>query len=125
MLPDILQQLEARRIELRMPLAVVARRSGISLSTVYRVLKYRDESVSMAAVTAVADSLAARAVATPIQSADRVLRLQAAAKARRMASAMQGTAALEGQAVGKSVQKRAERMIIAKLLAGPAADLWG
>ena len=51
-------------------------------------------------------------------------RQQARKKARYLISLVQGSAALEGQAVDAATVRRVERQIEEKLLAGPALRLW-
>jgi len=122
---DILVDLDRRRRELRMPLRVLAKRSGVSLSTAQRVLE-GSTNARLGTILALAETLGAE----PLRgfkfskSAEAMQREEARAKADRLAGLAQGTAALEGQAVPPGVRLRVRRRIAYKLLAGPPVRLW-
>ena len=122
---DLLEQLEARRRDLRMPMAVVAQRSKLSVPTVYRVLKQQDTSASLSVVMAIAKVLHVNVTGRIVLSAEFWIIKRAKWKAHQMASMAQGTAALEGQAVSVSEMRKLERILATKLINGPPSYLWG
>lgn len=125
MLRDILARLEERRAELRMPMAVLARRSNVNLRTVYRVLRAGDASASVKIVEAIAEALRMRIDLRPEVSSERLLLDRARQTARKLAEMTQATAALEGQAVNTRERLKLERMFVHKLMAGTSQQLWG
>ncbi|NBX33499.1 MAG: hypothetical protein EBR07_12365, partial [Planctomycetes bacterium] len=104
-----LLQLVSRRESIGMPIAILSARSGVKEPTVKRILGGRAAQASFAHVAAVAEALG-----TPIGFAavdpDQFRRAQARAKAEQIARMVQGTSALEGQAVdGVDYQRLIER----------------
>lgn len=92
--------LDERRRELRMTIPQLARRSGISPATVARVLR-GESTVAMGHVFAVADALGMQLGLRPRVSVDSLLRQAAHRKAKRAASLVQATSALEGQGLSR------------------------
>jgi len=127
---QLFAELNQRRLRLRMSRATLARRAELSLPTVQRLLSGREGRPRMDTVARLAGALGvdvllsdsprvcARATASAFRDE------QARAKARRLASLVQGTMALEAEAVGADTMGRMEEENYHALLAGPARRLW-
>ncbi len=120
---DSVHQLSSRRRQLGMTLAAVASRSGVPLPTVKRIFGGKFNQASVGNVAAVANALGA-----PLGFADSPVeefrRGQARAKAERIASIVQGTSALESQAVDRETYETLVARSYHELLAGPSRRLW-
>jgi transcriptional regulator with XRE-family HTH domain len=105
-----------------MSYAVVAERSGVSLATVHRVLAGHDASISnlLAIARALGLGLECRAEA----DVETLLEQQARRKAERLVGMVQGSAALEGQAVDPQTREQMVRQTVHELLAGSKRKLW-
>jgi len=116
-------QLERRRRDLGMSLMAIAHRSGVSLPTVRRILRGRLAEASFVNVAKVSEALGA-----PIGLAETDInefrRRQARSKAERIARLVQGTSALESQAVDASTYDSIVERSFHELLAGPKRRLW-
>ena len=119
-----LGKLDARRRKLGMTIDVVAKRSGISRSTVERVLSGQYGGASFDAVQAIADALGEFILIEHAIDADEMLEKQAEAKAKEMVSIVQGNAALEGQGVSEGTYRSMIRQIVHRLLAGSRRNIW-
>jgi transcriptional regulator with XRE-family HTH domain len=91
-----------------MSLSTLAGRSGISLPTVNRILSGRHANPAFAHVAAIADTLGIELTAVAKDNSEQRRRKQARTKARQLVGLVQGSSALEGQAVE---QKDLESMI--------------
>lgn len=112
-----------------MTFAALAVRSGVSEPTVKRMLGGRVDAAgggggaSFAHVAAVAEALGMPLTAEPVDADD--MRLAAAReKAERIARLVQGTSALEAQAVDEAEYRRLVERSVHELLAGPPRRLW-
>lgn len=119
---EILAGLDRRRRQLETSESVVAERAGLSLSTVQRMFD-GSGNPSLAAVTAVASVLGVRLAAEGEEVA-LMRERQASAKAEKLVRLVQGSSALEGQAVDKATRRQMVERTKAELLAGPARRLW-
>ena len=115
--------LERRRRKLGMSRSALAERSGVSLATVNRVLGGNLGNASFGNVTSIASALG-MSLKWKAPTALRFKRLQAKKKAQKLASLVQGTSALEGQAVNARVKEEIADEIECQLLAGPKRKLW-
>jgi len=124
-------QLESRRARLGMSKADLARRAEVSLPTVRRLLAGREKRARTDIVAAIA---AALGVEVRLSDSSHVYessdvsafrRDQARAKAKRLARLVQGTMALEAEAVGADVLDEMEERNVHALLAGSGRRLWG
>ena len=120
----ILKKLDQRRQALDMPLKELSSRANVSLSTVNRVVA-GEAGARIETVTAIGDALGVpdldfRKARPP----DKMRRLQAALKARKIVGMVQGTSALEAQAVSELDKKRMIENTINELLCGPRSQLW-
>ena len=120
----LLDSLAARRKALRMSLRAVAERSGLGLRTVRRVLSLRDPSAKLATVIQIAEALKVELRPREAGSARVVRKKAAASKAARLASMVQGTSALEAQAIPKHDLREIEAEIAGRLLSGSPRQLW-
>jgi len=118
-----LRQLDHRRARLGMTKSAVAQRANVSLPTVRRILAGEVANPTVPNLHAIARALGivvrlgdTIAIEEP-QPAEEYRRMQALEKARRLVRMVQGTMALEGQAVdGPAVDQMIEQTMC-KLLA--------
>ena len=121
---DLHNALDVRRRELDMSIEVLSRRSGVSVSTVMRVLSGHNPHVSLENVAAIADTLGMAVSLAPRRSALQMREEQANRKARRLAGIVQGTLGLEAQAISLTELEDMARQTAHQLLAGPSRRLW-
>ncbi len=95
----VLCEFERRRRELGLSRSALARRSRVSLPTVNRILTGQYGKASFENVLAVARALELELTAVESNNSDTVRTMQARKHARRLLKLLQGTSALEGQAV--------------------------
>jgi transcriptional regulator with XRE-family HTH domain len=118
---DILRALERRRQDLGMPMSVLAKRAGLGLRTVQRTLSGEAGDATLGTVTQLANVLG---VTFKTQEDDGMRWRAADAKAKRLASMVQGTSALEDQAVDSRVLRKIANRIRDELLVGSGSKLW-
>ncbi len=121
---DLFRTFAARRRDLRMSLAALAKRSGVSLPTVARILSGRAPHASVANVLAIANSLGMTLGANAVAAASEFRNEQAERKARQIVALVQGTSALEAQAVDDRTIREMTRQTVCELLAGSPRTLW-
>ena len=107
-----------------MSFRVVAERSGLGLRTVQRVLSLQEPGARLDTVLQIADALSVELCLREIGTAHRVRKREAAKKAVRLAAMVQGTSALESQAVPKNDLREIKDEIAARLLSGSSRELW-
>jgi DNA-binding phage protein len=120
----LLNSLAAKRKELRMSLQVVAKRSGLGLRTVQRVLSEREPNAKLDTVLRIADALNIELRPKEAGSAHLVRKRQAMKKAANLASMVQGTSALESQAIPKNDLRDIKAEMAARLSTGSSRQLW-
>lgn len=115
--------LTRRRRALGMSFASLADRSGVSEPTVKRILGGHLGEASFANVAAVAQALG---VFFDLEESDvdELCRRQARKKAEQVARLVQGTSALESQAVDSETYRRLVEKSYHELLAGSKRRLW-
>ena len=118
------RRLDGRRRQLGMKQVELARRSGVSLPTVRRILTDESYNPAMASVEAMGQALGVRVALRPLSRATQFREREAERKARRLARMVQATSGLEGQAVDSTTIGDIERKIVHQLLAGPNSKLW-
>jgi transcriptional regulator with XRE-family HTH domain len=127
MIPDLLpisvRELTRRREALGMTHGALAARSGVSEPTVKRILGGHLAEASFANVAAIANALGVPLGATEIDP-DELCRQQARKKAEQVARLVQGTSALESQAVDEHAYRRLVERSYHELLAGSRRRLW-
>lgn len=116
-------QLASRRRALAMSISALAVRSGVPVATVKRILGGKLNEASVGNVAAVASALG-----TPLGFADSSIEefrcRQARTKAERIARLVQGTSALESQAVDCKTYESLVARSYHELLAGSPRRLW-
>ena len=117
-------ELDRRRKRLRMPRAVLARRCGVSLPTINRVLSGDWEHASFATLKAIAHSLGMEFALTSNTDPQDFAEQQAAEKAAAIARMVQGTSALESQAVDPATYQEIVRQTAHELISGSRRRLW-
>jgi transcriptional regulator with XRE-family HTH domain len=123
-------ELELRRVQLGMSKAAVAKRSGVSLPTVDRILAGREQSPRVANIQAIAAALGVEvrigsSITVHVEhTAQDFRRRQAATKAERMVKLVQGNMSLESQAVDSATVKDMIDQTTCELLAGSPRKLW-
>lgn len=117
------ERLRHRRESLGMSFSIVAARSGVSEPTVKRILGGHVAEASFANVVAIAEALGA---SFGIEEADpeELCRRQARRKAEQVARLVQGTSALESQAVDQAAYDRLIERSFHQLMAGSRRRLW-
>ena len=128
---QLFTQLESRRARLGMSKADLARRAEVSIPTVRRLLSGRERRARTDIVAAIAAALGVEvrlSDSSHVYESSEVSAFREAharAKAKRLARLVQGTMALEAEAVGTTVLKEMEERNVHALLAGPGRRLWG
>lgn len=125
-----LSPLELQRRNLGMSRAALARRSGVPLPTVQRILSGKQNVGNVANLHAIAKTLGvtiqlgADSAVRVDRNADTMRKAQAHAKARRLVGMGQATMALESQAVAADVLDQMTERTVHELLAGSSHRLW-
>ena len=121
--PISADRLNSRRVALGMSHAVVAARSGVSEPTVKRILGGHIAEASFANVVAVAEALGASLGVDEV-APEELCRQQARRKAEQVARLVQGTSALESQAVDAATYSQILERSYHQLMAGSRRRLW-
>jgi transcriptional regulator with XRE-family HTH domain len=117
------KELDLRRRQLRMSKTALAKRAGVPPATVHRILSGKEKNAGIGNVAAIAAALGMPLFENP-ESASDFLHKQAAAKARRLIRMLQGTMALEAQAVDQGALNEMVEQTTRELLVGPGRRLW-
>jgi transcriptional regulator with XRE-family HTH domain len=102
----------------------LAKRSGISLPTVQRILSGRHPNASFQSIVAMSKALGIEIELKEMVGVHEFARQSAREKARRLVALVQGTSALEGQAVEEQKIDELTDHALAALLAGSRQKLW-
>jgi transcriptional regulator with XRE-family HTH domain len=121
---NLVRHLNDRRKELGMSMETVARKSGVGMRTVQRVLSGRDPSAKLDTVLRIADTLGVILLPKDRVAAHDLVRKQAVQKATELAGMVQGTSALEAQAVSKKALLEIRDDIASDLIRGSRRQLW-
>ena len=113
-----------RRQKLGISCAVLARRVGVSLRTVQRILSGEEDNPGLATVTAMARELGVGVRLEEEVDARTIRRRQAERKAERILAIVQGTSALEVQGMEEDTRLDLREQTINELLAGSDRKLW-
>jgi transcriptional regulator with XRE-family HTH domain len=125
--------LDSRRRELGMPYSALAERSGVSQPVIQRLLCGKLQAPRFHSVVAIAQALGLHGLRIledgsiefdSSLSAQDLRKQQARNKARRLVGMVQGTSALEGQAVGEAAYQAMVERTYHELLAGSNHRLW-
>lgn len=123
-------QLDQRRASLRLSKAQLARKADLSLPTVNRVLSGRDPNPRLGTLTSIATALG---VEIHVGESPRLHELadvqafreaQARIKAVALVRLVQGSMALEAEAVSSEVIQELIEQNVRALISGPARRLW-
>ena len=117
-----INDLDNRRRQLGLSCPLLARKSGVSLPTVQRIMSGKDRRPSFRNVMAVAEVLGFGL--TEVVTPRCLLDAQAKLKAANLVRMVQGTSGLEGQAVDQSVLDDMMARTTHELLAGCRHTLW-
>lgn len=120
----LFEKLENRRRELGLSQSALAERSGVSLPTVQRILSGHSPAASFENTLAIAQVLGMQLDAVPVIPTHKVLKAQARKKAERLVRMVQGTSALEAQAVSARHIAQMIKKTVQELLAGSRRRLW-
>jgi len=120
----LVRHLNDRRKELGMSMQTVAHKSGVGMRTVQRVLSGREPSAKLDTVLRIADTLGVVLLPKDKRPARHLMRKQALQKAAELAGMVQGTSALEAQAVSKKALLEIRDDIAANLIRGSRRQLW-
>ena len=128
---QIYEQLDSRRAHLGMSKVNLARRAGVSLPTVQRLLSGREGRARADILCAIAEALGVEvrlsgspSVSEPIEPSS-FRDARAREKAAQLTKLVQGTMALEAEAVDGRTLKQLTDQTVRALLAGPGRRLWG
>jgi transcriptional regulator with XRE-family HTH domain len=122
----MLEPLDATRRRLGMTYAVLARRSGVSQATVVRILSGRHPTASLGSVLSIADALGVDVkFQAKRKKVEGVRTRQAKQKAAHLVGMLQGTSALEAQALDADTLEQMKDQTFHELLAGSKRRLWG
>lgn len=126
--PNQLAALDARRVALGMTIDVVARLSGVSASTVERVLSGRYRAASFDAVERIAAALGAQIRIEPLADVAAMRLAQAERKARQVAASEAPDTSLPADETTSplhaDLQEALMQRTIHQLLAGSNRKLW-
>ncbi len=122
---ECLNRLDARRRDVGMSIAVLAKRSGVSKPTLQRLLSGKQKSASFEHVVAISSALGMAVDLAPRRSVGEFRKENALEKAKQVVRMVQATSALEGQAIA-SVEKLNDLIDRAadSLLGGSRRRLW-
>lgn len=121
--PITAERLQTRRKMLGIGFQSLASRSGVSIPTVKRIFGGQIAAASFGNIAAIAEALGL-SFELGESSVDALCRQQARKKAMQVARLVQGTSALESQAVEKDTYKRIVEKSFREILAGPKRKLW-
>ena len=116
--------LEQRRCELGISKPQLARRSRVSLATVQRLLGGQIDNATVANVRAVSSALGVNLTASAASTSPEMQEQEATAKAEDIVAMIQGTSALEGQAVDSELRQQMVQRTVHELMAGSKRRLW-
>ena len=120
----LFEKLESRRRELGLSQSALAERSGVSLPTVQRILSGHNSAASFENAVGIAQAMGMQMDVVPIFPAQEILEQQARKKAERLVGMVQGTSALETQAVSSWHLGQMINKTVHELLAGSRRRLW-
>jgi transcriptional regulator with XRE-family HTH domain len=120
----IAAQMQRRRKALRMSCQLLAVRSGVSLPTVQRILRDGGEHATYATLAAMARVLGMDFELRDACDEQTFAERQAETKARAIVRMVQGTSALESQAVDSDAYEQMIKQTVHELMAGQRRKLW-
>lgn len=124
MAAQILEVLKRRRLELKLSFAALSRRSGVSEATLKRMFSGACDSVSLRHVCEIAEAMGVSLNINANTSAIDFCEKVAEQKARYWVGVVQGTSALESQAVDEQAVASMVKRTVHDLVAGSPRRLW-
>jgi predicted transcriptional regulator len=118
------RRLNQRRERLGISCSVLAKRVGISLRSVQRILSGEEINPGFSTVASLARELGVGVHFDDEVDIRTIRRRQAEKKAERILAIVQGSSALEDQAVSRETLRDLREKTIHELLAGPDRKLW-
>jgi len=115
--------LNARRKQLKMPVEVLVKLSGVPRPTVFRILRGNEDNVRFGNVRKVAEAMGLSFGGASLEP-EELRRREAQRKARLLSRLTQGTMGLEAQGVSRELLDELEEQTVSKLLAGNGRKLW-
>ena len=116
-------RLNQRRKELGVTFALLAQWTGLSLRTVQRVLSGEETDPGFRTVASIAEALGV-SLRFDADDAEAFRRKRAEQKAERVLALVQGTSALEAQALSEEAKRHIKERTVHELLAGSPRKLW-
>jgi len=120
----ISRRLNDRREKLGISCSVLAKRAGMSLRSVQRILSGEETNPGFQTVTSLARELGVGIRLDDEMDVRAVRQRQAEQKAERILAIVQGTSALEAQAVSPQTMRDLHEKTVHELLAGSPRRLW-
>jgi len=117
--------LDQRRRELGMTVPALAARSGVSESTLKRLLNGGINNVAFGRAVAVAQALGLEIQFEATADVVSFQEQEATLKAERILRMVQGSSGLEAQGVSPGIRKQMFRRTVHELMAGSKRRLWG
>jgi len=124
------ESLEQRRKELGVSYTALSERSGVSTPTLKRLFSGKSENPTLHSLQAVCGVLGVELrIGVTIEvlckkSSEQIREAVATEKAKQIVKLVQGTSALESQAVGQRAVRAMVSRTVHELLAGPKGRLW-
>jgi transcriptional regulator with XRE-family HTH domain len=118
------RRLNERREKLGISCSVLAKRTGVSLRTIQRILSGEENNPGFATVTSLAHELGVGVRLDEEVDLRTIRRRQAERKAKRILAIVQGSSALEAQAMTRETIRDLREKTIHELLAGSDRKLW-
>jgi transcriptional regulator with XRE-family HTH domain len=118
------RRLNERREKLGISCAVLAKRTGISLRSVQRIFSGEESNPGFSIVASVARELGLGVRFDDEMDVPTIRKRQAERKADRLLAIVQGSSALEAQAVPRKSIREMREKTINELLAGSDRKLW-
>ena len=117
---DILNE---RRKRLGMTYRIIAERTGLGWATVQRALT-SGKNTTLESFTAIANVLGCKLIIKPIRRESELIKYQAEARAEILSGLVQGTSALEAQAVSQKKVNEVKQQLVHNLMSGCRRRLW-
>ena len=119
------EKLENRRQELGMTMEALSMRSEVPVSTLKNIFKKGVESSTFANVHSIAKALGVEIEVSSVMDSLEFRYQQAVMKAQQLVGLVQGTSALEAQAIAQSQIEKMVQQLVHELMAGSPRKLWG
>jgi transcriptional regulator with XRE-family HTH domain len=118
------KRLNDRRERLGISCSVLAKRTGISLRSVQRILSGEETNPGFSTVASLAGELGVGIRFNDDVDVRTIRRRQAERKAERLVAIVQGSSALEAQSLSRETMRDLREKTISELLAGSDRKLW-